>query len=842
MPGAALSHHACASQRRLDLIGRSLACLGEGRLHEAYILTDMSCSTRVPAAQDLLLRAEIAARLGLETLEQADIEAAFAIDPSLPSVQLRMLAMLRQRGEAEAADALARVILRLDPQPAVLATAVAALTPAAGSVGIAWSQVSMAALRIDVFSAVPSSFALELHFERDYESVEVRSASDHALAFVLGAAGHVEIAWPEGARTVRLTSEPALDWVGPPAFRPHYRRLPIQRPQPAWRRGSVGPVTLIMPVYADIERTRACIDSVLASRSILPQRLVLVDDCGPDPRMRALLADYAQQPGVALIANAVNLGFIGSVNRALLDYPDGDVVLLNADTIVAPGWLERLSAAAYSRVGIGTATPLSNNGELTSVPTPFEATQMPAAGDVAEIDATLSALEPGRTVDIPNGIGFCLYITEACRRATGILNDLDYREGYLEEVDYCLRASERGFSHVCACDVFVGHAGSSSFQARKRSLVTHNLVTLERAFPNVKAITKRFMQVDPLCSLRLRLQKRLLETDAIQREPVMLVIGREAIPRPGTSDLPAVAALSSEGNLLRLSFAGPGGGEKAMLHRDGAMAPCRLPVELGSDDPLAALLGLIGSQTITRIIYLDGHHPDWARELPGRLAVDYDIHAVDDSVLGETISGSAGQAEFLARSGFLERARRFVSASSKLSDLALHQGLRRPEHEPLRLAPPIAIERRKVFGGPEGIAIFLNESDGKAWRRVQEMGRAIMWHCCALRLVVFGQTLDDDGLRRTGAVTVTAIPSEALAPAMFGLHRCVATIALIPDDVLEHVDLGVIAQGPRPLLSWNRYLPDVLGYGDGESRGFAADASAETVLRTLRDMLRDYHG
>jgi hypothetical protein len=50
---------------------------------------------------------------------------------------------------------------------------------------------------------------------------------------------------------------------------------------------------------------------------------------------------------------------------------------------------------------------------------------------------------------------------------------------------------------------------------------------------------------------------------------------------------------------------------------------------------------------------------------------------------------------------------------------------------------------------------------------------------------------------------------------MFALHRCVATIALIPGGVIEHAALGIIAQSPRPLLSWNRYLPDVLRCGEG---------------------------
>jgi GT2 family glycosyltransferase len=41
-------------------------------------------------------------------------------------------------------------------------------------------------------------------------------------------------------------------------------------------------------------------------------------------------------------------------------------VLLNSDTLVAPGWLEDLRAVAYSAPDIGTATPLSNDATILS--------------------------------------------------------------------------------------------------------------------------------------------------------------------------------------------------------------------------------------------------------------------------------------------------------------------------------------------------------------------------------------------------------------------------------------------------------------------------------------------
>ena len=45
-----------------------------------------------------------------------------------------------------------------------------------------------------------------------------------------------------------------------------------------------------------------------------------------------------------------------------------DVVLLNSDTEVSAGWLDKLQAAAYSAPKIATVTPLSNSATICSLP------------------------------------------------------------------------------------------------------------------------------------------------------------------------------------------------------------------------------------------------------------------------------------------------------------------------------------------------------------------------------------------------------------------------------------------------------------------------------------------
>lgn len=848
VPTVALSHYADGTQRRLDLINRSLHALRTGRLYEAYLLADISCRSRVPAAADLLLRGEIASRLGFNDLARADLREAFACDPSLPQAQLRMLASLRQSGDHEGADGMARDLLRLRPQAAVLSASIAALRLRPGAEAAAWARADRNGIALHLFCASSRSFHIDLAFQQGRERLVVQTHANHAFAAALGTAASVAIAWPTGEWAAQIVSDPELDWVGSPIFRPlHTPQRPKLRPRPATARRPQGPVAIIIPIYSSLARTRVCIESVLAGAGETNARAVLVDDRGPgdrDPAMCGMLADYAARPGVTLTANPVNLGFIGSVNRALIDLPDGDVVLLNADTIVAPGWLDRLAQAAYSRSDIGTVTPLSNHGELTSVPAPFARSPLPSPEQVAAVDAILAQTQRGRTLELPNGVGFCLYITEACRRATGLLNDVDYVEGYLEEVDFCLRASELGFSHLCACDVFVGHAGAQSFKARKRGLVGRNLSQLQREFPTAKAMTHSFVRADPLRSVRADLQESLLAAGSLF--PCTLVIGRHAVVEPGLPDIPAVAARAEAGPLLRLSFgpaAAQAGADRsdartALLHRDEAMAPWRLALDLSGDLPAESLLRRIRPSGVESILYLDADHPDWARLLPRQLDTPYDVHMTDDGILAACRRPRAsGSADWPA---FLSRARSLRTSSLIIAAGFARLGLRAPDIA--ACGAGLVQAPRRAAGANGNAAVFLDAGDAKAWRWLHGFARRLVSRRSHTRLIVFGETLDDDGLRRTGVVTVTGRPDVDLAAATFALHRCGVSIALLPQSVCEHPALALMGRSPRPILSWNPYLADVLGCGTDAGRSFTAAADHDEVLDVMMGALRCDHG
>ena len=261
-------------------------------------------------------------------------------------------------------------------------------------------------------------------------------------------------------------------------------------------------VTVIVPVYGDYVATQACLEGLMRELDKESQhRAIVVNDASPDDRIRELIEGLAPRKNLRVLTNPRNLGFVGTINRALKETGSGDVILLNADTIIPHDLIARLSSAARLSPDIGTVTPLSNNGEFTSFPVPNRPNAVGSVADIETLDRIAARVNAGDVIDIPNGIGFCLYITRGCLDAVGTLSE-DYHRGYLEDVDFCLRARQRGFRHVCATSIFVGHAGTRSFGKHKRSLVVRNLEIIERRFPLYRGECAVFMQADPLNAAR----------------------------------------------------------------------------------------------------------------------------------------------------------------------------------------------------------------------------------------------------------------------------------------------------------------------------------------------------
>ena len=282
------------------------------------------------------------------------------------------------------------------------------------------------------------------------------------------------------------------------------------------------PVDVVVPVYGELELTLGCLDSLLKDLPSWAQILV-VDDASPDPRVAAELGKLAAGKRIRLFSQTVNRGFPGTANFGMSQNPTRDVVLLNSDTLVPPGWLASLREAAYAAPDIGTATPLSNNATILSYPSTEHPNAVPDLNETVHLDALAQRANFGCPVDIPTAVGFWTYIKRDCLNATGLLRDDVFGQGYGEENDFCLRARHLGWRHVAVPGLFVAHVGGQSFGSAKHHLITRNLRRLNQLHPGYDALIADFIKADPIAEPRRRLDRARWETFRTKAPSVLLV-------------------------------------------------------------------------------------------------------------------------------------------------------------------------------------------------------------------------------------------------------------------------------------------------------------------------------
>ena len=278
------------------------------------------------------------------------------------------------------------------------------------------------------------------------------------------------------------------------------------------------PVDVVIPIYRGLAQTLACLASVMAT---VPRgtRVWVVDDASPEPDLVAAIDQLAAGRRICLLRQTENRGFPAAANAGLHACAPHDAVLLNSDTLVPPGWIERLRRVAYAAADIGTATPWSNDGTIVSYPDPAGGNPVPNLAATIALDGLAQQANPDGMADIPTGVGFCLYLRRDCLDEAGPLREDVFAQGYGEENDFCLRARHLGWRSVAATGVFVAHIGaqsfgSASFGSARSHLLRRNLAVLNRLHPGYDALVAAHVAADPLAPARRRMDALRWAADA----------------------------------------------------------------------------------------------------------------------------------------------------------------------------------------------------------------------------------------------------------------------------------------------------------------------------------------
>ena len=268
----------------------------------------------------------------------------------------------------------------------------------------------------------------------------------------------------------------------------------------------MAPVDIIVPVYRDLAATRRCLESVFNAADPLMGRVIVINDASPEPELADYCSCLTADVDLVLTAHQSNKGFVASVNEGMRLAEDRDVIILNSDTEVPGDWVTRLATAAQGD-RIASVTPFSNNATICSYPHFCQDNPMSAGHSVASLSGLFAANNLGKSVDIPTGIGFCMFLSRAALDEIGDFDEAAFGRGYGEENDWCLRASAAGWRHLLCGDLFVFHAGGASFGQDAQELQASAMAVLESRYPDYNKQVAQFIERDPIEPLRFAIDR-----------------------------------------------------------------------------------------------------------------------------------------------------------------------------------------------------------------------------------------------------------------------------------------------------------------------------------------------
>jgi hypothetical protein len=231
---------------------------------------------------------------------------------------------------------------------------------------------------------------------------------------------------------------------------------------------------------------KPCLDSIFGTVNNIEFEVFVVDNNSYDGTV-----DFIKEcfPQVRLIANKDNLGFARANNQAIAKSKGRYILLLNPDTIVLPGSINRMIAFLDTNRNFGAVGPkiLADDRVTVSV---CAARRFPSIKTIFFTVTTLnriakcfssSAMEwwdhkDSREVDSLSGS--CMMVRKKVINKIGLLDESFFM--YAEDIDWCYRIKKGGWKISYLCDAVIIHYGEKS--AVKKFSETENMAENFKAY------------------------------------------------------------------------------------------------------------------------------------------------------------------------------------------------------------------------------------------------------------------------------------------------------------------------------------------------------------------------
>jgi N-acetylglucosaminyl-diphospho-decaprenol L-rhamnosyltransferase len=241
------------------------------------------------------------------------------------------------------------------------------------------------------------------------------------------------------------------------------------------------PLAVVVVTHDSRDAALACLDALARDADHRSWQVVVIDNASMDGTAEALRSAH---PWAQVVRNETGRGFAGAVNQgfSLTDAPA--VAVLTASTVVPAGALPRLRAVLLSEERVAAVAPLIRfpDGRVQRHglfrPRPYTALVVllglarfrPFA---REAERYYGPHEPGPPLGVEQVSGACIVIRRDAFEDVGAF-DAERFFLYCEDVDWCLRARERGWKILFVPEVAATRRkAATSASASRRSIRTY---------------------------------------------------------------------------------------------------------------------------------------------------------------------------------------------------------------------------------------------------------------------------------------------------------------------------------------------------------------------------------
>ncbi len=214
-----------------------------------------------------------------------------------------------------------------------------------------------------------------------------------------------------------------------------------------------------------------CVDSILQKKGSISMEIIVIDNGSHDRSGEEVKRHF---PGLHLIENGRNLGFAKAVNQGLRVSSGRYSLLLNPDTQLREGAIEKLVSfmESHAEAGIAGAQLLNGDGSKQNSIANF-----PSLTTELLNKSLLRLLFPKKfpgkekgypePIEVDSVIGACMMVRRDVVEQVGLLDE-DYFL-FLEETDWCYRMKRAGWKvyHIPQAEIY--HFQGKSVEKDKKS-------------------------------------------------------------------------------------------------------------------------------------------------------------------------------------------------------------------------------------------------------------------------------------------------------------------------------------------------------------------------------------